>query len=132
MWSTPQIPPLTSTGFTPSTFLELVQSEAAGVLRKSWIIVKDFSDAGAVLINDMELDPSAHSESISVINLMYKHLKTQVANLVVAKAVLRPLKPKEVRREVVESARQIAVNLDAELSSHVDLLASNVLVPIDI
>ena len=53
-----------------STFLELVQSEAAGVLRKSWIIVKDFSDAGAVLINDMELDPSTHSEAISVINLM--------------------------------------------------------------
>ena len=55
----------------PSTFLELVQIEAAGVLRMSWIIVKEISDAGAVLINDMELDPSAHSESISVINLVY-------------------------------------------------------------
>ena len=65
-------------------------------------------------------------EQVQQINKKLEVVKHQVGNLVYVRASLRPLKPKEVRATVLETAKETVKILNVELEPRIAMLADQV------
>ena len=107
-------------------FLAMCNSEHAEQFKKSWASVKELQQMPEALLHDLSLTPDdvEVTECLEDTDNLLVQIKSQVANLVTAKALTRPKKASEERKDLLEAAAKLVTALDAAVCPELSLLAA--------